>query len=30
LTIIDDTLRQNGFDFYVIVNPIFYDEPVIN
>ena len=30
LTIIDDTLRQDGFDFYVMVNPIFYDESIAN
>lgn len=28
LTVIDDTLKTNGFDFYVMVDPVFYDESV--
>ena len=28
LTIIDGILREQGFDFYVMVNPVFYDEPI--
>ena len=28
LTVIDDTLKEQGFDFYVMVNPLFYDEPI--
>jgi hypothetical protein len=26
LTVIDDTLKQHKFDFYVMVNPLFHDE----
>ncbi len=28
LTVIDGTLRAQGFDFYVMVNPVFYDESI--
>jgi hypothetical protein len=28
LTVIDGILRKQGFDFYVMVNPVFYDESI--
>lgn len=28
LTVIDGVLRKQGFDFYVMVNPVFYDESI--